>query len=357
MTLIHSSTLLVGQHFQVDPEDELVKHLAKSVSHAGMYSDHDSVVNFYVSLKSKPLAILVGSEQIGKIATVQCLARVLVGGDYLQSQIMEGHPWSAVKGNVTYFTGIHTRFNSEKMLCLIEEAWQRENAGKVFLACMTRISPAELEEFFAAIAFQLHHGQIVRFGDVHFSRPIPFPPNLFFIGTMDITCFDWWDSDLLSNTNVIHWPEKPVSHSFCTATAENFPSGEHFFLGSIVRNEQDVYRKLHPLLAWQREPILPLFLVKSLFEEEGIPIPQTLMNEALTYLANSWSRQGYGLFHPSSSDNLAVAIDFAIAQTFLPRAGRWIQRSRSLQARLDKLLSPSYSRSTAVLAAITGQNI
>ena len=80
MTLTHSSILKVGLPFQVDPEEELVSHLVQSVSRAGICSDPVSVINFYVSLKSKPLAILAGSEQTGKIAMVQCLAHVLMGG-------------------------------------------------------------------------------------------------------------------------------------------------------------------------------------------------------------------------------------------------------------------------------------
>ena len=357
----HSSILKVGLPFQVDPEEELVSHLVQSVSRAGICSDPVSVINFYVSLKSKPLAILAGSEQTGKIAMVQCLARVLMGGDCgdpngrLQCQMMEGHPWSAAKsGNATFFTKIHTRYNSEKLLCLIEEAWRPENSGKVFLACLTRISPAELEEFFTEIAYQLRHGTIMRFGDVHLSEPVPFPPNLFLIGTMDTDCFDWWDSDLLSSTTVIQWPEKSMDHLLCPVPGDRFPAAEKSFLRSYVRNEQAVFKKLHTLLALHRQPVLPLFLIESLFEKEAIPLTRTLVNEAFTYLANSWSGQGSGLFHPSPADNLATAIDLAIAQTYLPRAGKWIRRSKVLQENLGELLNGNYPRAALTLAALAG---
>ena len=355
MTLTHSSILKVGLPFEVDPEEELVSHLVQSVSRAGICSDPVSVINFYVSLKSKPLAILAGPEQTGKIAIVQCLSRVLMGGDCLQCQMMAGHPWSAAKsGNVAFFTELHTRYNSEKLLCVIEEAWRPENSEKVFLACLARISPAELEEFFTQIAFQFRHGNIVRFGDVHFSEPIPFPPNLFLIGTMDTVLFDWWDSDLLSSTTVIQWPEKSIDHLLCPVSGDRFPAAEKSFLRSYVRNEQAVYKKLYTLLGWQRQPVLPVFLVESLLENECIPLPRTLVNEVLTYLANSWSRQGSGLFHPSPEDNLATALDLAIAQTYLPRAGRWIQRSKGLQENLGELLNGDYPRSALTLAALVG---
>lgn len=286
---------------------------------------------------------------------VQCLAHVLVGDDCLQCQMMEGHPWSAGKsGSVTFFTEIHTRYNSEKLLCLIEEAWRPENAGKVFLACLTRISPAELLEFFTEIAIQLRYGNIMGFGDVHFSEPVPFPPNLFLIGTMDITRFVWWDSDLLSSTTVIHWPEESIGRLLCPVNAVSFPAAEKSFLGSYVRNEQAVYKKLHTLLGWQRQPVLPFFLISSLLEKEGIPLPRTLVKEGMIYLANSWSAQGSGLFHPSPTENLATALDLAIAQTYLMRAGQWIQRSKPLQIKLEELLDEKFPRSAAIMAALAG---
>lgn len=357
MTLTHSSTLKIGLPSQVDPEEELVSHLVQTVSRAGICSDPISIINFYVALKSKPLAILAGPEQTGKIAMVQCLSQALMGGDCIQCQMMEGHPWSAAKsGNVTFFTKIQTRYNSEKLLCLIEEAWQLENSGKIFLACLTRISPAELEEFFTEIAFQLQHGNIVRFGDVHLAEPIPFPPNLFLIGTMDTACFDWWDGDLLSNTTVIQWPKRPTGHLLCPMSGGRYPAAEKYLLRSYVRNEQAVSKKLHTLLSWKRQPFLPLFLIESLFEEEAIPLPRTLFYEALIYLANSWSRQGSGLFHSAPADNLSTAIDLVIAQSYLPRCGKWIRRSNVLQEKLRELLKGNYPRAASTLAALAGES-
>lgn len=355
MTLTHSAVLKVGLPLPVDPEEELVSHLVQSVSRAGICSDPVSTINFYVSLKSKSLAILAGPEQTGKIEAVECLARVLMGSDCLQCQMMAGHPWSAAKSdNVTFFTEIHTRYNSEKLLCLIEEAWRPENSDKVFLACLTRISPAELEEFFTEVAFQLQHGNIVRFGDVHLPEPVPFPPNLFLIGTMDTARFDWWDRDLLSNTTVIQWPEKSMDPLLCPVTGDRFPAAEKSFLRSYVRNEQAVYQKLHTLLVWKRQPALPLFSIESIFEKEGVLLPRTWVNEVMTYLANSWSRQGAGLFHPSLHKNLAIALDLAIAQIYLPRAGKWIRGSKMLQENLGELLKRNYPHAASILSTLAG---
>lgn len=355
MNPAHLTNTQVSLPLQIDSEEALVRNLIQSVSRAGICSDPAAVTNFYIALKSKPLAILAGPELSGKIAMVKCLARVLMGGDCLQCQMLKGHPWSAAKGgNVAFFTEIHTRYNSEKLLCLIEEAWRPENVNKVFLACLTRISPAELEEFFTAIAFPLQHGHLMRFGDVHFSEPVPFPPNLFMIGTMDTSFFDWWDSDLLSSTTVIQWNEKPVDNTDCPLTSDRSLPAEKSFLRSCIRKEQAVYRKLHTVIGWQRQPVLPLFLIEPIFDKAGIPLPRTLVNEVMTYLANSWTRRGAGLFHASPKRNLTIALDFAIAQVYLPRAAWWIQESKVLRENLAGQLNGNYPFAAQTLVALAG---
>jgi hypothetical protein len=211
-----------------------------------------------------------------------------------------------------------------------------------------------LEEFFTAIAFQFRHGNIIRFGDVHLPEPVPFPPNLFLIGTMDTAFFDWGDDDLLSSTTVIQWPEKSQDQLLCPVPGQHFLAAEESFLRSFVRTEQGVFKKLNNLLALLQQPVLPLFLIESLFDKEAISLPRTLVSEALTYLANSWSWQGSGLFHPSPAENLMTAIDFVIAQTYLTRARRWIRESKVLQENLGELLDGNYPRAASALAALAG---
>jgi hypothetical protein len=194
-TLTDNPLLLTGQSIQPDYEIQLLAGLSEQANQVGICIDRTAITNFYVALKSKPLAILTGPAHSGKIALVQCLAHNLMGGNCQQCQVMVGHPWSfGHTENLTLLIEAQMRCNTEKLLGLIEEAWRPGNAHRVYIACITRISPAELLSFFTEVSFQLKHGQLMRFGDVHFSEPIPFPPNLFLIGTMDTERFDWWDA-------------------------------------------------------------------------------------------------------------------------------------------------------------------
>ena len=355
MTTWTGNPLLRAIHpAQPDYETEMVTRLSQAASEAGICLDQTAIVNFYVALKSKPLTILTGPEQSGKIALVQCLTRILLGGDCEQCQIMLGHPWSFEKSdNVAQFTEVQMRFNTDKLLCLIEEAWQPENAHRVFIACVTRISPAELLSFFTEVAFQLRHGQLMRLGDVHFFEPVPFPSNLFLIGTMDTQNFDWWDPDLLSQTTVIQWPK--VGLLPCPFQKRITPTGEREFLRSCLRNRQSVYHRVHSILGWQRQPLRPLFQVEALFRAHAVPFLYSVIDETMIYLANSWSRLGNGLFDPSTSHNLRIALDLAIAQILLPRAVEAIRSMAVLPEQLQALLAGKYPRSAAFVSSLADQ--
>jgi len=166
-----------------DTEQKVVNHIIHLSDASSFHMNPQAVTNLYVGLKSKPLTILVGPNNTGKIASVQNLAIGLIGNDPLRFQMMVGHAWWANQcADIIKFTEAQTRWNSSKILELIQEANQPENAQRIYIACLTRISPAELNEFFSEVAFQLHHDQVKRVASIHLTEPIPFPSNMFLIG-------------------------------------------------------------------------------------------------------------------------------------------------------------------------------
>src|SRR4030065_2418079 len=124
-TLKNNPLLLTGQSIQLDYEIQLLARLSEQASQVGIGFDRTDITNFYVALKSKPLAILTGPAHSGKIALVQCLAHTLMGGDCQQCQVMVGHPWSfRYSENLTLLVEAQMRCNTEKLLGIIEEAWR-----------------------------------------------------------------------------------------------------------------------------------------------------------------------------------------------------------------------------------------
>lgn len=219
--------LLLPGHFhaQLDSGSDIITRLIQVAATAGVQADPRLITHFYLALQARRLVILAGPSQSGKIALVHSLAQVLTGGDPLQCQMMVGHAWWAGRsGDVGFFTAAQTRFNTEKILAVIEEALQPENAQRIYIACLTRISPAELSSFFSEIALQLQQGQLIRLPAVHLTQPVPYPPNLFLIGTMDTPHLDGLIPDLLSHLTVIQWPavEMGSDGSKITAASHNF---------------------------------------------------------------------------------------------------------------------------------------
>ncbi len=340
--------LKTGSVINQDSEVELIDRLAAAIARAGVRADWIDLANFYVALKHRPVAILTGPAGNGKAALVGCLANLLGSSNGLQRQVAPGHAWYAGgRPANTALIGIHARMITEKLLFIIEEASQPENAQQVFVVGLTHISPAELLSFFTDVAGQMQHNQIMRIGDAHLSVPLPFPPNLLLIGTMDSTDFDWWDEDLLSGATVIEWPAD-VGVPQAAAASESQNLG-HKFLRSSLRNSRKAYEKLLSMVAGTKQPMQVIMLFRSILQAHGFEFSPALLDEVILYLANAWSAQGNGLFDPVTPRNLAIASDLALAQLVLPRSLDAIRSSETLQAELYSILEEHLPRSSAFL--------
>lgn len=338
------------QSVNADHESILVASLSKMLARAGYSVSQADVTNFYVALKSKPLAILVSPDSTGNINLVHSLAQSLVGGDFLHFQTISGHPWWAQGSeDMAISTGLHERYLTEKMLAVIEEASLPQNAQKVFIACLKQISPAEVLSFFTEVAYQLQHGEIMRIGDTHLSIPVRFPPNLYFIGTMDTQSFEWWDNDLLLNATVIQWSYTSSLERNPPEWGYPLPDGE--FMRFSIRNRDLAYKKMVPILKQNRHPLLPLFQVEASLQKYTSNRLDHVVDEIMIYLSNSWSELGNGLFHLLPARNLMIALDMAIAQILLPRAVDAIRHISPLRRQLRKTLIGQFPRSAAFVAA------
>jgi len=342
MTVITiSPSFQVRDRTQSDPEQKIVARLIQATAEVGVQIDPISVVNLYVALKSKPLAILTGIAQSGKVALVRILAQALIGDDSFRCQMMTGHAWWAGQtGNVALFTDMQTRLNSDKVLNLIEEAGRPQNAQRVYIACLTRISPAELAGFFSELACQLQHGQIMQLPSIHLTEPISYPSNLLVIGTMDTVRLEWRDVDLLTKTTIIQWSavESKLSAGRPTTVTPLDHDGE--FLSSCIRDEWSARLKLLRILGKQAHSIRPVLQIADLLKAHDVPLPDSVICESIIYLANAWSKRGVGLFDPAISRNVAIAADLAIAQTVLPHVGQTLRSLPALHDPLKQVLKP-----------------
>lgn len=332
-------------------ERDAITRLIQMTGETTIPVDPIAIVNLYVSLKSKPMAILAGAAGSGKSEIVRSLAQYLTDGDPIRYQMMNGHAWWAEKTrDVAFFIETQTRFNTVKLLAVIEEAWQPENANCVFVACLTHISPAEVIGFFSEVAFQLRHGQIMRLPRLRLTEPIPYPPNLLLIGTMDTTHFGSSDEDLLSKTTVIQWlgSERKLTTE---PVRESIVLGETKFLYYLIRSEAAARLKLHRIQGGEQQVLHLLCIVERLLNEHEFRFPGSVKGDILIYLANAWSNEGIGLFDRAVPNNVAIALDLAMAQILLPRVDALIRDVPRLRRELREVMN-QFPHSAAFLESL-----
>ncbi len=334
-------------------EHEIVARLLDAVAGSGLTVDPSAITHFYVAVKSKPLTILAGPSQSGKIALVRYLAQALAGGDISRCQLMPGHAWWAGQnGNVGMLTEAQTRWNTSKILALIEEAWQPENADQVFIACLTRMSAAEVKAFFADVAFQIQRGELMRLPTAHFVEPIPYPPNLLLMGTIDVDSLPASDESLMGATNVIGWHARQTQPASDLATRTAALSLEPCFIRSCIRSQSEARRKLRGLLR-HTEPMATLVCrVIAALRHNAVPAFRAIRKDMLIYLANAWDCRGQGLFDQRGEWNLAIALDWCLAENVFRHALLTSPRPRELKVGLQGLLGRDFPRAQACLARL-----
>jgi hypothetical protein len=315
----------------------LTREIFEMVRRADVAADLTSVTSFYVALKSKPLVVLVGPRDTGKLSLVRVVARALTGADGLRYQEMVGHAWWAANcRGMAVLTQAQARFNAEKVLALVEETLLSQDAGSMSMACLAHISPAELATFFAEPAPQIGRGRLTRLGGYDLPHPTMCPPNLLLVGTMDDAPHDPWDLDMQRYVSVVQWA--PEDHSPAPGGMPEHPPG----LGGFplrrlsVRSERAAFYKLQRLHRWQSRDLRPLFEVADLLQGAGVLSSARVVGEATIYLANAWSFDGMGLFARQPQDNLLLALDAVMGSSILPSVVSSLEDRPELRRRLGR---------------------
>lgn len=320
---------------RLDHESSLVSRFVLSTRDAGISVNPITIINLYISLKSKPFVILVGSESSKKRRLIEILVKILTNNDPSQSQFMLGHAWGAEQSeNVTLFTHDQMQFNIEKFFTLVEEAQKLGNKDEAFFACLDRISPAEVLYHYSELSNHIQHRKDHLVSSLLLSVSKNYPPNFFSIGLMDVRRFSWYDEGLLSQTNVIYWRDgKDDSDDLITLKPSlDAYNGKAEWLGFCVKDEEAAYLKLLEIIKELPNALFLLLEVEKILIEHGVEFSsRSVTNEVVIYLANAWTKNGNGLFSPSTYRNLEIALDIAISQIVLPRG--WMAYHRSVDSR------------------------
>ena len=336
-------------------ERELLARLVQTIRGAGLPVDSPWITHLYITLKSKPMAVLVGPPDSGKRSLVRCLAEVLTDGQPSRYLPVSGHAWWSGKcHNPALFIEAQTRLNAERILALVEEAWLPRNMGRVFIACVSQISPAELSGFFAELGYQLQHDELIRLPGAHLARPVPYPRNLLVIGTLDRNWLDWCDEQLHGATGLIpcDWPAG-LDGSARPGISPRIDPPACAFPRSWVRSDEAAYRKLVQCPGKGQQLAGLMRRLDSRLHNRGLELSHWVTRSAAIYLANAWSDNGDGLFAAESQANLAIAMDMALAQVVLPPLAGALRASLSLRCAILRELE-GFPRGRALVERLGG---
>ena len=274
------------------------------------------LMELYIALKSKPVAILVGPAGSGKLAAGRALGSRLAKADDTCFQQMVGHAWWASRSaGVALFTEAQQRFNREKMLAMIEEDAAAPDGERLRVALLSRISPAEWSEM----------AGLTTLVAPEISWPVPgvdprgraVSRGILLIATADIAAPAPWDPELLRTVSILSWGRHDEGSSPGDSA---WPREEAVrFEREIVRSPRSALRRLRGLAGWRDERLRPLLAIARAMRSCGVPQTDCAAGEALIYLANAWTGRGDGLLAPSFEENLRCALRLAVLLAYQPR--------------------------------------
>jgi hypothetical protein len=315
-------------------------------------SSIDDLINLFVSLKSKPFAVLVGPKNTGKREASISLGRLLTGDSPIRNQRMTGHPWwTEGSQSQSDFSLIQTQFSIQKFHSVIIEASRSDNLKDQHVLLMSSISPAELDGYFLQVATQLKQGLLSQLSNYILPQAVFFPPNLNIIGTLDLAKFIWHDnSEAYDLITVINWPEENDLELYESELEACIGNDLALYRQSKIRKPANAWKKLQAIAGWRTACLAPVLELISILVDQQLPVsPRKITDEAIIYLANSWSIHGRGLYSGVFSENLSKSLDRVLIQTVLPNDWRAIYKRNQIVKRIQDFIGDHFPVTNAVL--------
>lgn len=299
-----------------------------------------ALANFFVAAKSCRRLILAGPSGSGKLALARLVSELL-GGD-TRMKAMVGHArWAAGSAQSAMLVEAQTRLNKNALFGLIEEAWLPEQQDRPFVACLERISPAEIDSFFTPEGLNLLYHQFLGWRATKGLPQLPLPPNLTLIATLDTERFRWWDTSLAGSVLVVPWPASAFRASSRPWAWERPGLCSGSFLRDSIREPGPAHARLRQLLPPTATPFERLLQVANALEEAGLSVPRAVMNRVTVFAANAWNRTDAGIFSLEPLATFDCALQLGIIQHVLP----WLAATRQptdIHSRVLTFLDDAY---------------
>jgi hypothetical protein len=319
------STLNFRAHLERGGERQLLDRLQ---TYLGGFAPRSLLTSYYVSLKTNPFVVITGRAGGGKAAFVDRFATALLGAGNDQFVTIGSGEWAQRSTQRHYYRGIYERFGSARFLDTLHEAALPEHAGKLYLVLLKGMSLDELRFYFTDV---LHVGpdgsrHLALMGLSPERRPL-LPPNIFITATLHTprvaSGFDervWRragriDLEPQGESSTTQLPDAPQSPAPVGYQRLVLAGAIHDPAEALVRLEQILGRQLAAQLGPSRE-------LSDLLYQNGMLIAPAILSDIAVYVANSFDRDGCGLFDQYDAlRNAQIAFDAQLIQRVLWRIG------------------------------------
>jgi hypothetical protein len=277
-------------------------------------------VEYWVTLKSVPKILFYGSRQESGTSLAIRIASAVAGPDNIQH--FQGHPWWAVPTrNGSTLAMAQQRLTAQRLRYFMHDAASPDAGEALSFAVISRLSRAELACLFSTY---LPGTEVpgLRFPSGSETSPIPFPSNVYLLGTTDL-----------------EYPRNDISideHSCLMQrdqgrTTEKSLVGAHTIdqklLQSALRHARcfdpkDALSKIPPSGS-SFGPLAFLWEINNLLANEVNP---GLVRGAYIINGNAWDATGNGLFDATVDENTKSVFSFWLSHFAVPYLAQEVQR-------------------------------
>lgn len=325
-------------------EIDLIDNVYRIILKNGFTFSREQVINYYLSLKTKPFVILTGISGTGKTKITELLAKAVCEDDEKQYKCLPVRPdWNDDKYLLGYYNPLTKKYQPTDFLNFIMQADKdRENP---YFVCLDEMNLARVEYYFSTflsameskteISLHSEKSNIQTDNGEEIPGKIKIPPNLFFTGTvnMDETTYRF-SPKVLDRANTIEFNEIDLLKA---RENDNQPSNnqdisnlfKEVFLEVII-NEKIKKENNEYYSQWEKENWDKLvgFLteINNILEKNNLHFGYRIRDEVLCYV---YFAEKLGI----SDFTTDTALDFQIKQKILPR----IKGPESIRPALESL--------------------
>lgn len=302
-------------------EHTLIEQMQLAVAARGLSLSHAFVADYYVSLKTNPFVVLTGGGVGAKSALAQGLAEALVGrGGAQYVHIAGGASWPQGTGERRYYHSVLERFDSIRFLELLQEAAAEGNVGKTYFLCLDGLHPDEINHFFTRLLRLTAEGEkrLALPGLPPEQQPVV-PANLYITATVhDLADGYPIHQQVMCHAGILELPPLAQGEGVGRPVAVRHPpvGYQRVMLDAAIREVDAARYKLAEVLGDAAvSQLRPSPSLARMLWRGGIVLGTRTLRDLTRYVANSFDRQGRGLFDRDDPQrNAQLALDLNTVQ-------------------------------------------